>query len=1087
MNSPRFVLTPALALVMLGCLTPALKAATFTWTDTTGGTKNWNDATAPTNVWGQPGTFPNAIDDIANVTANITAATLINLNVPITIGTLNIGDSGTTNAAYTIAAGTAGNLIFDVTAGNAAITQNSASFGDTISANITLNDNLLVTNNGATGAVASQRNLTISGNISTGIGTTEFAKAGGGTVILSGTNTYNGATRITAGALRVSSAASLSANSNLNLAGGILELNHTTAFTHGLGTGAGQVQFTATNSGFSAVNATRTVNIGGNVTPDTLTWASGGFIGTGQNLQFGSNTADQTVIFSNAIELAIGTSTAATRTVNLTAGLNATSEVRFTNVISNTTGTTGGTLTFQGGGHAELTAANTYDAATQVSGNSTLRITNLQNGGTASSLGASSNAANNLRLHGGFVEYNGATTPGSTDRNFSLNNAGGGISNTSATANTVTWTGSATMTATGNRTFTLGGNNTGNNTFSGGGLADAGGTTTLDKTGTGTWIVGGTNTNSVVRVREGTLAATGGTAISDTATVNVLGNTGVNATFRLDSSETIGALAGNGNVNVQGNTLTITTNANTAFNGSFASSAGGKIVKTGTGIMELGGTSTGVVSTEFQAGTVILRNPNALGATGSNARFGDGTTIQFDNQGFLSKRATNAALGNTALAPAIGQAGTFVSLRPDHAFTNDAVIFGENTAWLTTGIMVQASAAGSWTFGEHHDDAVRLYINGNTILNNGTWNNFTGVSGTVSNNNGVNTAVTTNTTVGVGTVIQFHLQNGGGGVGPVNANGINWTFNPTTNRFGIGYATTDLATGGALNTAQSAYTGFEETASTADTTRWKAYTNAVIANDFELAGAVTFDTEGMNADRVIVNGVVKNGTGNGETGSLIKTGANALELTNSNTYIGSTLINEGRLVASNTTGSATGFGQVLVEAAAGLAGNGRIETSAGNDIHLKAGAFLIVGDPFTDLSPDTLTFALGSGGEFLSDGIIQMQIGTDGLGAPNTNADKLVVNGAALLTGTLDVSTFIAGQIFAEGDTWDIFDWNGTVTGSFASIVLPSLTAYPLLAWNTSDLYNGGSISLSAVPEPTRALLLIAAVAAAFFNRRRSR
>ncbi len=56
-----------------------------------------------------------------------------------------------------------------------------------------------------------------------------------------------------------------------------------------------------------------------------------------------------------------------------------------------------------------LTGFNTYTGATIISGGSTLRVTNLANGGVASSIGASSNAAGNLVFNNGILQYNGGT------------------------------------------------------------------------------------------------------------------------------------------------------------------------------------------------------------------------------------------------------------------------------------------------------------------------------------------------------------------------------------------------------------------------------------------------------------------------------------------------------------------------------------------------------------------------------------------------------------------------------------------------------------------------------------------------------
>ena len=56
-----------------------------------------------------------------------------------------------------------------------------------------------------------------------------------------------------------------------------------------------------------------------------------------------------------------------------------------------------------------LTGYNTYTGATILSGASILRVTNLANGGVASGIGASSNAAANLVFNGGTLQYNGGT------------------------------------------------------------------------------------------------------------------------------------------------------------------------------------------------------------------------------------------------------------------------------------------------------------------------------------------------------------------------------------------------------------------------------------------------------------------------------------------------------------------------------------------------------------------------------------------------------------------------------------------------------------------------------------------------------
>ncbi|MBK8018418.1 MAG: PEP-CTERM sorting domain-containing protein [Betaproteobacteria bacterium] len=56
------------------------------------------------------------------------------------------------------------------------------------------------------------------------------------------------------------------------------------------------------------------------------------------------------------------------------------------------------------------------------------------------------------------------------------------------------------------------------------------------------------------------------------------------------------------------------------------------------------------------------------------------------------------------------------------------------------------------------------------------------------------------------------------------------------------------------------------------------------------------------------------------------------------------------------------------------------------------------------------------------------------------------------------------------GDSFDLFDFNGGLTGRFGSVNLPTLDAG--LLWQTDDLYTDGVLRVAAVPEPgTWALL----------------
>jgi len=221
MKLPRF-LTLA---VSLGAFISA-HAESFTWQPTAGGTFTW---TSPTTNWASvvSGTYPNQVGDVASVTTDLAGNQTISLNnAAITIGTLNIGDTGvgTTPNAYTLNTGT---LIFAAAPGlSAAINVgNSGTAAVSHSINVgtvSLNSNLVVTMSGtfqnisfgsANTIVTNGNSITFntpntssgggaSINLITGNGS--LVKNGAGTMFANANNaTYSGTVVVNAGRLTV--------------------------------------------------------------------------------------------------------------------------------------------------------------------------------------------------------------------------------------------------------------------------------------------------------------------------------------------------------------------------------------------------------------------------------------------------------------------------------------------------------------------------------------------------------------------------------------------------------------------------------------------------------------------------------------------------------------------------------------------------------------------------------------------------------------------------------------------------------------------------------------------------------------------
>jgi len=245
----RVMLVAAVGLVF--ALTASVQAVTYTWTGPTAGAANWNN---PAN-WGGAG-FPNAIDDVADLTMDITGALTINLGQPITIGTLIDADNDAAVGPNPLVI-TGDSLTFNVSAGNATWTHSPA--GDAtvdIAAPVLLDDSIDIYNdrgayngrmlvggsitaasgglkeilyNGLTGAGGGQPYIRIGGAISDGPGQlgvtmqSTSTSSGPGLYLDNAGNSYTGQTKnISAGSsdLIISTSGSLGNTSATTVTGG---------------------------------------------------------------------------------------------------------------------------------------------------------------------------------------------------------------------------------------------------------------------------------------------------------------------------------------------------------------------------------------------------------------------------------------------------------------------------------------------------------------------------------------------------------------------------------------------------------------------------------------------------------------------------------------------------------------------------------------------------------------------------------------------------------------------------------------------------------------------------------------------------
>lgn len=213
------------------------------------------------------------------------------------------------------------------------------------------------------------------------------------------------------------------------------------------------------------------------------------------------------------------------------------------------------------------------------------------------------------------------------------------------------------------------------------------------------------------------------------------------------------------------------------------------------------------------------------------------------------------------------------------------------------------------------------------------------------------------------------------------------------------------------------------------------------------------------------------------SGTLIHIGSGTTTLSADNTYTGGTSITNGRLMATNATGSATGSGPLTTAAGTVLGGTGRIILAGTNNATLSGQ----VAPGLAGVNDGIGTLTLGSENgqvSFQSGSSIAFELRADGendrLSFTSTGAG--LMDFSALAPGSLSV-TFTGGYTPALDDQFDLLDWSSLtgpgVIGLTTSLLdLPTTGFDPAWAWDTSLFTSSGVIFISLVPEPSRLAFL---------------
>jgi fibronectin-binding autotransporter adhesin len=551
------------------------------------------------------------------------------------------------------------------------------------------------------------------------------------------------------------------------------------------------------------------------------------------------------------------------------------------------------------------------------------------------------------------------------------------------------------------------------------------GTTTfsgdLVKQGTGTWTLDKSLAARSVAINDGMLAAGASNVLPDTAGVTVA------AGAKLDLggfNQSIGSLAGAGNVILGSAALTVTGSggASTVYAG--IASGSGSLALTG-GTLELTGSNSFAGGLSIIKSTLRAGSDGVLGAPGAKISIDNGTlqaTAPFTlaRDVFVTNIATIDTNGsNLTMTGALrdsGVFGTFVKeglgtltlQSADSDYANGTFVNGGTLALQGAGTLgsyrTAVASGATLDISQAAIGASAKYISGSGTIDLG------GKTLTTSN--------VSSTTQFDGVIRDGGIAGGTGGALHITDAG-SWTLTKAQQYTGgtaLDAGTLTLTGNGALASGTSLAMGAAahfDVSATAPA--------ALTLGDLSGAGAVAL------GDKALTLGTANNtnfaGAIDGAGASLVKQGTGDLVLDGINTYTGLTTVNAGRLVVGSNAAHANArvAGAVNVASGATLGGHGGI----GGNVAVASGAHLAPGNSIGALSvAGDLSLANGS--------VLDFEFGAPGSSDSVTVGGNLALNGAKLNvidTGTLGVGVY------------NLFSYGGTLTQSNGGIALGSVPA----------------------------------------------
>lgn len=804
------------------------------------------------------------------------------------------------------------------------------------------------------------KSLTVGGAISGTTAATGLTKGGAGTLILTGNNTYGGATTISQGILQLGNggtSGSIGGGSIVDSATFVINRSDNFAFGNVI---SGRGQFVKAGSGNLNLTATNSYSGGTVLNDGTVTLGSAKALGAATgDLTFNGGKLELNG-FNATVGLLSGTGGTIYNSVDATTAKLTTSSAK--------SGTFAGTLSDQGPIYViplSPTAGSRLALEKAGPGFLTLSGSNSHSGGTILS-GGGLNLANAYALGSGTFTIGAGTILDNTS----------GAPLTLATNNAQNWNGNFTY--RGSNDLDLGNGNVV--------IGDLGRASSLTVTvashalTVGGAISGSMPVSGLIKSGAGTLVLTGSNSYGGATTISQgalqLGNGGNTGSIGA------GAVANSGTFGI---------NRGDDFTFGNVISGGGKFVKDGAGALTLGGTNTYSGGTVLNSGTLALGNARALGAATGDLTVNGGA---LDLQGYTMTTGllsgtggviTNGAVNSTAkLISNSAKSGVFAGSINDTtgmitggglSFTGSIGFSGLQTSSVPKTESI-SSGTGTQTLSTRDVVIIGGGGGGGGTLPSNTYRN---VVAFVKAGSGALTLSGSSDYTG-GTTLS------GGTLGLANAYAIG------TGTLTIGNSTTlDNTSGAALTLA------------TGNTQIWNG--------NFTFKGSAALDMGGgavaINATRTVTvnSSTLTVGEVDGSTASsgLTKTGAGTLVLAGGVNYRGTTTISAGTLQLGNGgafisvgTGPTVNNGTLVLN----VANRTALNNLSGRGVLIQNGAGLVMLG-----GNNTYT-----GGTIVNDGTVDVMNRT-ALGSGN-----VTLNGGTLFTENYGQTISIGGSLLWDSD-----------------------------------------------------------------------